>query len=870
MKKHEVIELNAVLSDLGDTVQQGLNKSEVKKRMEMYGENKLKEEKRKSIFEHILSSVQDITILILFVAVILSTYIALKEHPDNLTEPIVIMGIIILNIILSVREQIKAEKSVDALKQYHTQKSTVLREGKREKVDSEMLVPGDILILDTGDRVPADARILQEANFMVDESLLTGESEPVAKDAMFEPAENIPIGDCKHMVYSGSLVLSGKCTAVVTRTGVETEIGRISKLLANEEVALSPLQIRMQKLGKTLSVVAIIAAFISLVIGWIYGNSLMSMIMVAISVAVAAIPEVMPVVVTISLSYGISNMAKKNTIVQTPTAVETVGNISVICSDKTGTLTQNKMCIEKIWTVKTEPKNAKDSLKKEEEELLKLLMLSSSEGLKKDSKVGNPTELAIANMAYLKIKDLDYQLKEYEKIYEIPFDSTRKLMTVVYRVKDRYLSITKGAIDRLPIKQEEGLYNKIKEVHDSFANQALRVIGVGFSYYSELPTELTAKTLENNITFYGLVGIIDPPREESVHAVQVAKEAGIKTVMITGDHVNTAKAIAEQIGILYGDKKIMDSATLHSMSDEELENVIEDYRVFARTSPEDKIRIVKAFQKKDEIVAMTGDGVNDAPALKASDVGIAMGSGTDVAKEASDMILLDDNFSTIVTAIQEGRRVYSNIRKSIYAMLGCNISAITIVLISLILGWGAPITAIQLLIIKVVADGIPGFSLCVEKAEPDLMKQPPVKKGTSIFSDGMIQKIVSISIVFTISTLLAIFIGEHFNVGSREATHSIAQSMTFVVMGLTTIVHMYNCRSHLSIFKIGFTGNRLLLGTTMMGAIIMIAIPIITPVARIVGLQNMGFGHWFFVAILSISPLIFVEIQKMMGWFKKI
>ena len=870
MKQYEITELNAVLSDLGDMVQQGLNEAEVKKRREMYGENKLKEEKRKSILEHILSSFQDITILILFVAVILSTYIALKEHPDNLTEPIVIMGIIILNIILSVREQIKAEKSVDALKQYHTQKSTVLREGKREKVDSEMLVPGDILILGTGDRVPADARILQEANLMVDESLLTGESEPVTKDVMFEPSENIPIGDCKHMVYSGSLVISGKCTAVVTRTGVETEIGRISKLLANEEVVLSPLQIRMQKLGKTLSVVAIIAAFISLAIGWIYGNDFMSMMMVAISVAVAAIPEVMPVVVTISLSYGISNMAKKNTIVQTPTAVETVGNISVICSDKTGTLTQNKMCIEKIWTVKTEAKDVKHSLKEEEEELLKLLMLSSSEGLKKDSKIGNPTELAIANMAYSRIKDLEKQLKGYEKIYEIPFDSTRKLMTVVYKVKDRYVSITKGAIDRLPIKHEEGLHNKIKEVHDSFADQALRVIGVGFSYYSELPTELTAKTLENNITFYGLVGIIDPPREESAHAVQVAKEAGIKTVMITGDHVNTAKAIAEQIGILYGDKKIMDSATLHSMSDEELENVIEDYRVFARTSPEDKIRIVKAFQKKDEIVAMTGDGVNDAPALKASDVGIAMGAGTDVAKEASDMILLDDNFSTIVTAIQEGRRVYSNIRKSIYAMLGCNISAITIVLISLILGWGAPITAIQLLIIKVVADGIPGFSLCLEKAEPDLMKQPPVKKGTSIFSDGMIQKIVSISIVFTISTLLAIFIGEHFSVGSRAVTHSIAQSMTFVVMGLTTIVHMYNCRSHLSIFKIGFTGNRLLLGTTMMGAIIMIAVPVITPLARMLGLQNMGFDHWVIVAILSISPLIFVEIQKMMGWFKKI
>lgn len=808
--------------------------------------------------------------MILFVAVILSTYIALKEHPDNLTEPIVIMGIIILNIVLSVREQRKAEKSVDALKQYHTQKSTVLRDGKREKVDSELLVPGDILILGTGDRVPADARILQEANLMVDESLLTGESEPVAKDALFEPVENMSIGDCKHMIYSGSLVISGKCTAVVTRTGVDTEIGRISKLLANEEVTLSPLQVRMQKLGKTLSIVAIISAIISFVIGWLYGNDFMSMIMVAISVAVAAIPEVMPVVVTISLSYGISNMAKKNTIVRTPTAVETVGNISVICSDKTGTLTQNKMCIEKMWTVKTEPKDANHSLKEEEEELLKLLMLSSSEGLKKDSKIGNPTELAIANMAYSKIKDLDGQLKRYEKILEIPFDSTRKLMTVVYKIKDHYISITKGAIDRLPIKKEDGLHNKIKAIHDSFADQALRVIGVGYRYYSEVPKELTAKTLEKDIIFYGLVGIIDPPRKESAHAVQVAKEAGIKTVMITGDHVNTAKAIAKQIGILYGDTKIMDSATLHSMSDEELENVIEDYRVFARTSPEDKIRIVKAFQKKDEIVAMTGDGVNDAPALKASDVGIAMGFGTDVAKEASDMILLDDNFSTIVKAIREGRRVYSNIRKSIYAMLGCNVSAITIVLISLILGWGAPITAIQLLIIKVVADGIPGFSLCVEKAEPDLMKQPPVKKGTSIFSDGMIQKIVSISFVFTISTLLAVFIGEHLKIGDGVSNHRIAQSMTFVVMGLTTIIHMYNCRSHLSIFKIGFTGNRLLLGTTIMGAIIMIAVPVITPVARTLGLQNMPFWHWFFVAILSISPLLFVEIQKMMGWFKKI
>ena len=870
MKKYENLNLSDVLSDLNDVVQQGLTQKESQKRFETYGPNALNGDKRKSILQHILSSFKDITIIILLVAVILSTYVALTNHPDNLTEPLVITGIIILNIVLSVREQVKAEKSMDALKEYNVQKSKVLRDGKMEHIDSQLLVPGDIILLSTGDRIPADARIINELSLLVDESLLTGESEPVAKDAYSVPDEHAAIGDRKHMIFSGSLVVAGKCTAMVTRTGLDTEIGRISKLLADEHADLSPLQIRMQKLGKTLSIVAIIAALFSLVIGWMYGYDIASMLMVAISVAVAAIPEVMPVVVTISLSYGISNMAKKNTIVRTPTAVETVGNISVICSDKTGTLTQNKMRIEKVWTTKTEPKNATDTFNEDEYHLLKLLLLASSQELITGSTIGNPTELSIAHLAKAKIKNLSSELSEYEKIHEIPFDSTRKRMTVLYKTKEGYCSITKGAIDRLPVKYSDALYLKIQSVHDSFAEKALRVIGVAFKYYTELPQELNEAYLENDLTFYGLVGIIDPPRVESAHAVQVAKEAGIKTVMITGDHLNTAKAIAKEIGILYGDKKIMDGSTLNSMSDQELENVVGDYRVFARTSPEDKIRIVKAFQKTGEIVAMTGDGVNDAPALKAADVGIAMGSGTDVAKEASDMILLDDNFSTIVTAVQEGRRVYSNIRKSIYAMLGCNVSAVTIVLLSLIFGWGAPITAIQLLIIKVVADGIPGFSLCVEKAEPDIMKQSPIKKGTSIFADGMINKIITISVVFTIATLLSVYIGAHFDIGGVKSSPAIAQSMTFVIMGLTTIVHMYNCRSHLSIFKINFTGNKLLLSTTIMGAIILGALTVITPVAKVLNLVPLHFGHWILIAILSISPLIFVEIQKKMGKFKKI
>ncbi len=870
MKKYENLNLSDVLSDLNDVVQQGLTKKESQKRFETYGPNALSGDKRKSILQHILASFKDITIIILLVAATLSTYVALTNHPDNLTEPLVITGIIILNIVLSVREQVKAEKSMDALKEYNVQKSKVLRDGKMEHIDSQLLVPGDIILLSTGDRIPADARIINELSLLVDESLLTGESEPVAKDAYSVPDEHAAIGDRKHMIFSGSLVVAGKCTAMVTHTGTGTEIGRISKLLADEHADLSPLQIRMQKLGKTLSIVAIIAALFSLVIGLLYGYDIASMLMVAISVAVAAIPEVMPVVVIISLSYGISNMAKKNIIVRTPTAVETVGNVSVICSDKTGTLTQNKMRIEKVWTTKTEPKNATDPFNEDEYHLLKLLLLASSPELIKDSTIGNPTELSIVNLAKTKIKNLSSELNEYEKIHEIPFDSTRKRMTVLYKTKGGYCSITKGAIDRLPVKYSDALYLKIQSVHDSFAEKALRVIGVAFKYYTELPQELNEAYLENDLTFYGLVGIIDPPRVESAHAVQVAKEAGIKTVMITGDHLNTAKAIAKEIGILYGDKKIMDGSTLNSMSDQELENVVGDYRVFARTSPEDKIRIVKAFQKTGEIVAMTGDGVNDAPALKAADVGIAMGSGTDVAKEASDMILLDDNFSTIVTAIQEGRRVYSNIRKSIYAMLGCNVSAVTIVLLSLIFGWGAPITAIQLLIIKVVADGIPGFSLCVEKAEPDIMKQSPIKKGTSIFADGMISKIITISLVFTVATLLPVYIGTHFDIGGVKSSPAMTQTMTFVIMGLTTIAHMYNCRSHLSIFKINFTGNKLLLSTTIIGSIILIALTAITPAAKVLNLVSLHFWHWVLIAILSISPLIFVEVQKKMGKFKKI
>ena len=867
---YETTPLKDLQSELGETAQTGLTESEAAARLQKYGRNALAKTKRKSIFMHILCSFKDVTIIILCVAMALSLYIALTAHPDNLTEPITIAFIIVLNIFLSVREQVKAEKSVESLKKYNIQKCTVIRGGKTDKIDAELLVPGDIMTLSTGDRIPADARILEEAGLCCDESLLTGESEPAAKDATFIPEKDTATADSKHMVFSGSLVVAGKCKAVVCRTGSETEIGRISKLLANEKTKLSPLQERMQKLGKVLSVVAFGGALLALLIGWIYGNPLPEMLMVAVSMAVAAIPEVMPVVVTISLSFGVGSMAKKNTVVRTPTAVETIGNVSVICSDKTGTLTQNKMSVQKIWAAGNEVLGSESAFGKAENRLLTLFLLSSSAAMTADGKVGNPTELAIARLAKEKLAAVPDELNSYQKIYEIPFDSTRKLMTVVYETGNGWLSVTKGAIDRIRIVPDDLLQGKILSVHDNFASQALRVIGVAYKKFDTRP-EFTPEVLENDLTFGGLAGIIDPPREESARAVQIAKEAGIKTVMITGDHLTTAKAIAEQIGILYGDKKIMNGSELRSISDDELAEIIEDYRVFARTSPEDKIRIVKAFQKAGEVVAMTGDGVNDAPALKAADVGIAMGSGTDVAKEAADMILLDDNFSTIVAAVEEGRRVYSNIRKSLYSMLGCNFSALTIVLFSLLFGWGSPVTALQILIIKVACDGIPGFSLCVEKADPDIMQRPPVKKGSSIFAGGLISKIVQITVVFTVATLIPVFVGQHFYLGGGiQPSFAVAQTMTFLVMGLTTVVHVYNCRSHLSVFQKGRGVNKLVIGTTLLGTVIMVLVAAVPPVARLFGLVPLGIGHWAIVFALSLLPLVYVEVLKLTKHFKRI
>ena len=832
--------------------EKGLTQQEAYKRLEKYGENSIERCRSKHFIEYLFLSLKDITIIILLIATVLSSYVAWKNHPDNFSEPVVIFGIVLLNIFLSIRQQKKAEKSMDELKSFSIPETKVFRDGQLRTIKSTEVVPGDHLLLEMGDRVSADATLIKSKNLLIDESFLTGESEPSEKDEGYHPDSQDSIGDQKNKVFSGSLVVSGRAEAIVEETGLQTEIGKISDLLTEEAPMQAPLQIRM---GKVLGIVAIVAAFLAILIGLIRGYSVEVSLMTAISMAVAAIPEVLPVVVTISLSFGIRNMAKKNTVVRTPAAVETIGNVSVICSDKTGTITENKMVVEKVVPVLQDKK-----LQGKADLLLHFYLASNL--TEEQEEHGNPTELAIKKAAekYFGKKVLRQKLAQYDRIEELPFDSKRKKMTVLYKKGDSYFSVTKGAYDRLAINEPHSLY---QELHDDLASQAYRVLGVAVKEYESFPRHVSSDILEKELDFEGFIGIIDPARKESYQAVEVAKKAGIRPIMITGDHLLTAKKIAENVGILEAGTKAMTGFELGRLSDKELLKNIHQYRVFARTTPEDKIRIVKALQANGETVAMTGDGVNDAPALKAADVGIAMGGGTEVAKEASDMILLDDNFATIIEAVKEGRRVYSNIRKSLYAMLGCNISALAIVLISLLLGLGAPVTAIQLLIIKVVADGIPGFSLSVEPAEKDTMIKQPVDRNSSIFSNGLLRSIIEISIVFTALTLVTIYVGHTFTIQNVHPSVGLSNTMTFIVLGLSTIVHMYNCRSTESIFTLGLTGNKLLLITTILGALTIILLVITPPIANILGLSNLHFYHWVFVLTISIMPLVYIELKKM-------
>lgn len=600
-----------------------------------------------------------------------------------------------------------------------------------------------------------------------------------------------------------------------------------------------------------------------------YGETIIETLMIAISLAVAAVPETLPVIVTLTLAYGVQNMVRKNTIIRRIPAVETIGNTSVICSDKTGTLTQNKMIIQQIWAADHTPIKATAEFDTAEQKVLEMLSLSSNATIDvtdgEETIIGDPTESAIIRLLEEKGTTKKALEAKYPRVFELPFDSDRKLMTTIHQVEDGFLSITKGAFDRIPVNFSEAFLAEAERVHDSFAEDALRVLVVAYKKYPEMPTDLSSEALETDLTFAGMVGMIDPPRPESKAAVLAAKKAGIKTVMITGDHIVTASAIAKEIGILTDGDKAITGAELAEMSEADLEKNIRDYAVYARVSPEDKIRIVKAWQKNGEIVTMTGDGVNDAPALKAADVGAAMGiTGTDVSKNAADMVITDDNFATIVDAVKEGRTAYENIRKTIYFLLSTNFSQIFIMLIAIILGWGAPVVAVQLLLINVVSDGIPGFFLSREKADDSIMERKPIPKNAGIFANGLGKKMATQAVVFTIVTLAGFYIGQFVTINnSIGASYEVGMTMAFVILAWSSVAHIFNVRSDKSIFTIGFLSNRGLFFSAICSMLIILGLAIIPPLANMFFLVEMSLTHWILAFILSMFPLLFVEIQKL-------
>lgn len=857
-----------IVKKLGSNEDKGLDDASILEKQKKYGANEFEEGKKETTLEKVGHHLAEITTIILLVAAAISAYLALTTG-YGWAKVIVILAIVVLNIVLGIYQENSAEKALDALKNMNAHLTTVIRSGVRKPIDAKELVPGDIIELQAGDLVPADARIIESSSLQVEESALTGESLPVEKDGNLTITEDVPLGDRLNMVYSGCLVTNGRAKAIVVETGMDTEMGKIASLINNTTKLKTPLQIRLKELAKRLSLVAIVAGILIFGIGvLIHGETMIEMLMVAISLSVAAVPETLPVIVTLTLTYGVKNMVKKNTIIRRIPAVETIGNTSVICSDKTGTLTQNKMQVQKIWAANALPKSVNELFTNEENQLLELLSISNNATVElieeKEQIIGDPTESAIIGLLQAKGITKASLEEKYPRVFELPFDSERKLMTTIHKTDNGYIAITKGAFDRIPVTFSPELLNEAKRVHDEFAEDALRVISAAYQTFDTMPTELTAEALEHDLIFLGMVGMIDPPRPESRPAVLAAKKAGIKTVMITGDHIVTASAIAKEIGILEEGDLAITGQDLDKMNQTELEAKVRDVSVYARVSPEDKIRIVQAWQANGEIVAMTGDGVNDAPALKAADVGIAMGiTGTDVSKNAADMILTDDNFATIVDAVAEGRTAYENIRKTIYFLLSTNFSQIFIMLIAVILGWGVPVVAVQLLLINVVSDGIPGFWLSLEKPDADIMNRKPIRKDAGIFANGLGKKVGTQAVVFTIVTLIGFYIGQFVTVSSSiGASYEVGMTMSFVILAWSSVAHIFNVRSDKSIFKVGILSNPRLFYSALGSMLIILGLALIPSLATIFFLVPMSLTHWIISFVLAMSPLVFVEIQK--------
>lgn len=865
----------------------GLSPSQIKASREKYGHNDFSTKAGPNLFQKILHHLLEVMNIILLLVGGLSAYLAAISN-GNYTKTVVVLLIVIINVVVSVFQESRAENALAALKKLASPTSTVLRSGKIQTIASNELVCGDIIELSAGVQVGADIRLLTSNSLQIDESSLTGESEPIDKNAEVEISTDVPLGDQLNMVFSGTNVLNGTGRGIVVAVGKQSQMGQIATLIGEQVKGKTPLQKRIDKLAKRLAIIAFAAGVLIFIINLFYGNvPLVDNLMTAVVLGVAAVPETLPVIVTLSLIYGVENMAQKKAIIRNIPAVETLGNATVIASDKTGTLTQNQMTIQKIW-LSGQKVWSEGHLSDHEVTLLQNFAYASNATAQFHDGGweihGDPTEAAI--IRFLIKHDLYHPENSPKRIIELPFDSTRKKMSVVIphpKTPGRYMVLTKGAFDRLaPTSQhqphhpqilhidgtaalqsdpEDALLLEAENIHDDFAANALRVLALSYKDLDEIPKDLS--NLEENLNFLGIVGMIDPPRDESKAAVQEARTAGIKPIMITGDHALTAKAIAKQIDIFREGDRVVDGPTLSQMSNEELNTEIEKISVYARVSPEDKLRIVKAWQEKGQIVAMTGDGVNDAPSLRAADVGTAMGiAGTEVAKSASDIVLADDNFATIVAAIREGRRVYTNIKKTIYYLLSANVAEILTMLIGAIVGWGLPFTGIQLLYINVLADGIPGFGLSREKADSHLMEQPPIGVKESIFSRGVSQRIAICATAFIFTALTGFYIGKFIEIGGLTPHHQLGQTMAFVILTIASTINVYNARSNESLFKRGITTNKTIFGTTLLSLEITIIFTNTPLLMNILEIVPLSLTHWLIAITLALIPTLVIEVTK--------
>lgn len=858
-----------LLKELSVDPKKGLDSQEVSIRLDRYGQNKLKEKKKKTTLQRFFDQFKDAMILILIAAAIVSfVVVCVEQNWGELFEPALILLIVILNAIMGVYQEGKAEKALDALKNMSAPHARVIRDGKESIIDASQLVPGDIIKLEAGDFVPADAKLIHSAGLKSEESALTGESVPSEKDYLAEVKEGAPLGDRQNMVYSGCSITYGTATAVVTATGMDTEMGKIAGLLDNEEDTQTPLQQKLAQLGKYLGIMALAACAVIFVVGLVSGTPVLEIFMTAVSLAVSAIPEGLPAIVTIVLSIGVQRMVRKNALIRKLPAVETLGSASVICSDKTGTLTQNRMTLTKAYAdgdSDTELISSSNS-----EKIRKLLMYGTlccdgSVVFEDDEEkhLGDPTETAIIVAAHKNGMEQGDLGEKYPRLAEIPFDSDRKLMSTVNRIDGKIVVIVKGAFDVMAKRCISGDLDAAKQMTESMSRDALRVLAIAYKEIDALPEQITSEELENGLHFMGLVGMIDPPRPEAKQAVALCRRAGIKPVMITGDHVVTASAIAKELGILLDTDKAITGAELDAMSDEELDNQVENIAVYARVSPENKIRIVKAWQRKGQVVSMTGDGVNDAPALKAADIGCAMGiTGTDVAKGAADMTLTDDNFATIVDAVKEGRGIYANIKKVVGFLLGTNIGEVLTVFFAMVLWQKTPLLSMQLLWINLVTDSLPAISLGMEAVEDDVMDHKPKPKNEGIFANGLGVKVVLQGVMFAIITLVGFVIGEKVT-GTIEG----GQTMAFTVLSLTQVLQAYNMRSDHSIFKIGVFTNHKLNWSSLI-SVLLVALVLFTPVRIAFGLVLLE--PWLYLVALGliVAPTIVMELSKALGIIK--